>query len=152
MKKITAILALALTVFTLTGNAQDKMRPYGSIGISYDNQTVKKVFGAEIGCYDRETWFALVASGTDSKNVMGGLKVYRIIRQVLPSTVIYGYTAITSDYRKIPVVQVEPGLSLVWSLDKNWALQANLGTYFTNKVSINDNFPLQVGFCLNYFR
>lgn len=152
MKKITTILAVMLTLLAFTGNAQNKMRPYGSLGVSYDNQTVKKVFGLEAGCYNQETWFALVASGTDTKNVMGGIKVYRIIRQVLPSTAIYGYTAVTSDFRKVPSVQAEPGLSLVFSMDKNWALQANLGTYITNKVSINDNFPLQVGFCLNYFR
>ena len=149
-------------------------KSYIGLGASY-SQEAKNTYNVEVGCQTAKTWYSLIAditnktTGTyqiDGKSrlvpkLMLGAKLQHSVCTLSPKSSMFGFVSVKGgryEYvdmmiftKKENFLQVEPGLSTSFNVDKHVGLQAMLSTYFNNQFKLTGSqWPLRVGVLLTY--
>jgi hypothetical protein len=143
---------LFIIAVLLIAGARGQTKPYASVGVSLSTNVVTG--GLEIGCYDTNNWYAIVAENYKINGVREtyiGLKYYRKVRTLnnITDMYVFGAVKVHADHYKDLVF--EPGIAIVVNLGRRFALQTSVSTPIYENSTLFKPVNLSGGLGLNWW-
>lgn len=154
-QSLFASLALALTLFTSSVDAQSKnYKPYVNVGASVSSGLT--AIGGELGVYNSKAWYAVGYNQTvtvDATPSLSAKGYWKLTNTKADNDVdVFAQSAINISLNQYHAISVEPGASVVFNISKRFAPQISL-TFPIQENSVMRGRPLAMcaGLSLNYW-